>query len=1699
MPVFSKGNRMSKLFVPRVAPWILKLSRPVARPLNLAALCLVAAAFLPVAKAEAQCVDGAPDGMTDVTESCDDGNSSAGDGCTNSCTIEPEWSAANAITFSTAALSTNDYPGSSASWTFAADNSWTTQTVNTNAPTIGLFGVDAMRGTYALELEVETTADDDFIGIVFGFNDGDTSNLNADYLLLDWKQQTQTVGASTGLVGLALSHVQGIPDGFDDFWPHRCPAPGTTCVKELARAASLASAAWTDNFGHIFHVTYRADRLLVMVDGFVQFDVSPSDFPGEFAGNVFPAGEIGFYSFSQASSTTRNIGTIGPSVLNKTTVSDGDVYVTTGSGTTTVDIVDFFSDADDSLNGNMILVTGVTGAATTDDPAGDAATGTIELTPDDDAVPTSYAVTYTACDDHPVVPDCDTATVTVHYEIACGNGIIETGETCDDGNTTAGDGCTNCLLDAGGGCMLNSDCVGTCIAGLCAPAAGAGGACDTNDDEDCTGALACNAAGTCGGDGAVCSANEDCVNTCIGSVCAPSGTLGDSCDAGDSGDCTGALDCDESGTCGGDGAVCSANAECINTCIGSVCAPTSGVGGTCDASDGADCTGALGCDGSGTCGGDGAGCAANEDCVNTCIGSACAPTGSLGGACDAGDTGDCTSALDCDASGVCGGNGAVCSGNADCVNTCIGSFCGNGAATGETCDTDDDADCASGICVGATCEACEDDQANPGVDNGCDAETPFCLTSGGAGAFECIECVASNDCGFGSFCNATNACETGCEFNTDCGGGTPACDLSQGSPGVCAVCVNDQAGTAEDNGCSAALGASLCAISTTTEASTNGAGTECRACLDSAQGTAVDFGCAGATPFCDVSGSGICLGCVDDSNCPGAQVCAAGSLCAFPDVDGDGIPADVDVDDDNDGVPDDVEGGGTDYSQDGDDDGVPDFIDPDAVSCDDANLDGFCDSLPAEVDLDGDGIPNHLDADADDDGIPDATEAHDADGDGLADVTPVDNDFDMDGLDDAFDPDCEGMPPGCLTDGMGAPTPDRDDDGSDDYLDGDSDNDGRPDQSEAFDANGDGDPDVVPSGVDADMDGLDDAFDTDQAGVGPTGQDVDGDGRPDYIDLDSDGDGISDAAECPDPTQCTDTDGDGVIDALELDSDNDGIGDLIEGHDGDGDGLPDFAPLGRDDDEDGMDDGYDGDMSGGVTAPLPDSDDDGVPDFQDPGDDDGTDSDGDGISDFVECNGNPATCQDTDEDGLADHLDRDSDGDGIEDVVECGGSSCADTDGDGRPDFQDPDSDDDGFSDLLEGHDANMDGVADTTPDGSDTDGDGLDDAFDPDNGGASAPVQDSDEDSTPDFQDTDDDDDGIDSGFESSPDHLNDSESPTETDGDGIPDLVECAGGDPVGAPLECPDSDGDGTPDFQDPDDDDDGIDTAAENYDGDGDPRDQDSDRDGIADYLDADDDGDGLATDEECSSFGAGCLDTDGDGVADYLDVCGDGTRTSIDIATGWEECDDGNSDDGDGCSSSCRFESTPGDADGDGISDDLECPAPGNPAQPDSCRDSDDDQTPDFEDEDDDGDGVDTRDESPDGNSDPTDDDTDGDGTPNYLDEDDDGDGVDTADEIAASDATGDDDPDGDGLVNWLDTDSDGDGVDDGDEAGDENGNGIADYLEDLDEAQDSGRLILQGGRGVGCTVGAPGQGGPNGVLLLLMLGFGLGIRRYRRN
>ena len=71
----------------------------------------------------------------------------------------------------------------------------------------------------------------------------------------------------------------------------------------------------------------------------------------------------------------------------------------------------------------------------------------------------------------------------------CGNGTVEAGEDCDDGNTTSGDGCSErCVreLPDGASCVDDIDCVSSfCVSGVC---------CDARCDRDCE---FCDAAGAC--------------------------------------------------------------------------------------------------------------------------------------------------------------------------------------------------------------------------------------------------------------------------------------------------------------------------------------------------------------------------------------------------------------------------------------------------------------------------------------------------------------------------------------------------------------------------------------------------------------------------------------------------------------------------------------------------------------------------------------------------------------------------------------------------------------------------------------------------------------------------------------------------------------------------------------------------------------------------------------------------------------------------------------------------------------------------------------------------------------------------------------------------------------------------------------------------------------------------------------------------
>lgn len=257
--------------------------------------------------------------------------------------------------------------------------------------------------------------------------------------------------------------------------------------------------------------------------------------------------------------------------------------------------------------------------------------------------------------------------------------------------------------------------------------------------------------------------------------------------------------------------------------------------------------------------------------------------------------------------------------------------------------------------------------------------------------------------------------------------------------------------------------------------------------------------------------------------------------------------------------------------------------------------DGFkCASGISPLDKDADGMLDSMDADVDGDGLSNVFECNGTDPYG---------DIDDDGMFNYLDNDISGNGDNVVQDAF-----DRDGDGNPDFLDIDSDNDGIYDIVEA----GGGANDTNNDGVfnnqdtnyqDTDNDGIADTYDVDQLGTEFIPLDTDNDQVYDCYDIDSDNDGIIDLIEGQEENSFlglsgNDEDADGMddnfdpdfggttngtvntdntdaYDHLDTDSDNDGISDHIEAYDSDGDGVAETEASGVDSDNDGLDDHYD--------------------------------------------------------------------------------------------------------------------------------------------------------------------------------------------------------------------------------------------------------------------------------------------------------------------------------------------------------------------------------------------------------------------------------------------------------------------------------------------------------------------------------------------
>jgi hypothetical protein len=601
---------------------------------------------------------------------------------------------------------------------------------------------------------------------------------------------------------------------------------------------------------------------------------------------------------------------------------------------------------------------------------------------------------------------------------------------------------------------------------------------------------------------------------------------------------------------------------------------------------------------------------------------------------------------------------------------------------------------------------------------------------------------------------------------------------------------------------------------------------------------------AGYIPKSGVDSDGDGLDDAYDDNLSGASGSNGITSAEWINTDGsltnsDTIPDYLDIDSDNDGIPDNIEAqSSTNYM-------APNSV-PGANGLDSAY--DFNDSFANTglsttlVNTDGDAEPDYRDTDSDGDGTDD-------DAEGLTGTPSFSGtDTDGDGLDDAFEN-------GTTNDGFVV-------------------NDGNTDPS----ASGfiDVDADVNTGG---DLDYRDDLV----------GQDTDGDGIVDAVDIDDDNDGILDTVE----GEVADFDGDGIPNSLDQDSDGDGILDIVEAQSTSG-----FtARTGTDTDGDGLDDAFDATPSGGASGSnglTPVNTDVGsevtvTPDYLD------IDSDNDGIPDNVEAQttlgytaptGNvglngvdeayenndtftataltPTNTDSTDE---PDYRDTDSDNDTTLDENESGIT----------PNGGFTDSDGDGLLDTWEGSDA----TAGEAYDVNDEINDPVNDLLDADGDGATTGdvdyrdtiiFIDTDGDGIEDSVDVDDDNDGIldtiedaqpDADFDGIPNSLD-----IDSDDDGIPDNVEAQSTTGYIAPSGS----GAGITDANN-----NGLDDNYESAQGGTDITPIDTDTlignsgDGTPDYLDTDSDNDGtLDINENGNANTLSGTDTDGDGLDDAFE-------------------------------------------------------------------------------------------------------------------------------------------------------------------------------------------------------------------------------------
>ena len=446
-----------------------------------------------------------------------------------------------------------------------------------------------------------------------------------------------------------------------------------------------------------------------------------------------------------------------------------------------------------------------------------------------------------------------------YFTTRCGDGSLEPGEQCDDGNTQAGDCCTpTCQLEAAGAACSNDG--NACTLDVCNgsvpvcehPAGNAGAACRAS-------AGPCDMADVCDGIAPNCPPDnfQPSIVVCRASAGA--------CDPAES--CTGTgpacpADAKSTAVCRPSAGACDVAETCngmANTCPTDVLVPASTV-----------CRAATGeCDLAEACTGASPACPA--DAFKT-SGTSCTADGSA-----------CTTDV-CDGGGACthpaGNAGAVCRPSAsacDVAEACDG--------VSETCPTD------ALVAAGTECRAatgpCDVAEQCDGASSGCPSDT---LVSAGT---ECR--AAAGACDVAETCNGTSGtcpADVLVPATTVCRSATGECDLAEACTGTSPACPGD---AFKESGTSCTEDGSACTVDVCDGggACTHPAGNAGTVCRPAAGACDVGESCDGVSGSCPadalVPASTVCRpsagGCDPAEQCDGATAaCPADALAAAESV-----------------------------------------------------------------------------------------------------------------------------------------------------------------------------------------------------------------------------------------------------------------------------------------------------------------------------------------------------------------------------------------------------------------------------------------------------------------------------------------------------------------------------------------------------------------------------------------------------------------------------------------------------------------------------------------------------------------------------------------------------------------------------------------------------------------------------------------------